>query len=306
MTTSPLYGIRSRKRLVEVLDWQGSVKALDGFVEQPDNYNCFLHEEDGKKPRPVQQPTPKLEALHRRVARLLLRILPPDYLHSGLRKRSFVTNAAQHVNGHPAVKLDVHKFYPSTLHSHVCGFFKNQMACAPDVAGLLASLCCVTVNGVRHLPTGSPLSQILAFYSHRQMFDELSAYVAARGGVITVYVDDITASMEFASVGDIRAMGRIITRHGLMWHKERFFPRGHSKAITGAIAKVDHLEAPKKQHLKYATARDRVDHPSLLVADQKQAARSAIGLLQCIAQIDERQIRVARGMAQKLTAVAGL
>jgi len=305
-TISPLYGIRSKRRLADVLGWDGSAKDLDRFAQQADNYNCFDHREEGKKPRPVQQPKPKLEALHKRIAKLLLRIIPPEYLHSGLRKRSFVTNAAEHVNGHPAVKLDVRKFYPSTLHSHVCGYFKNQMDCAPDVAGLLASICCVTINGVSHLPTGSSLSQILAFYAHKLMFDELHAYVTTRGGVLTVYVDDITASMQLASPGDIRGMGRIITKHGLRWHKQRFFPGGRPKAITGVIAKSDHLEAPKKQHLKYARARDQVDNPSIAAPDQKRAARSAIGIIQCIAQIDDRQSRTAKGMAQKLTTLAGL
>ena len=73
----------------------------------------------------------------------------------------------------PALKLDIPKLFGSTPHSHVTGFFKNDMNCAPDVAGLLARLRCVTVKSVLHLPTGSPLSQILAFYSYWAMFEAL-------------------------------------------------------------------------------------------------------------------------------------
>jgi hypothetical protein len=210
------------------------------------------------------------------------------------------------VNLDPAIKLDIHKFYPSTLHSHVCGSFKNQMECAPDVAGMIASISCVTMNGVSHLPTGSPLSQILAFYSHKRMFDELDAYVTAHGGVFTVYVDDITASMKRASPGEILGMGRIVTKHGLKWHKERFFPRRCPKAITGAIAKGEHLEAPNRQHQKYARARDRIGDSAVAVADQKRAAQRAIGILQCIAQVDERRSSTAAAMTEKLTNVAGI
>lgn len=305
-TSSPLYGTRSKRRLAEVLGWEGGPKDLDRFARQPDNYNCFDIKEEGKKPRPVQEPKPRLSVLHRQIAKLLLRIEPPAYLHSGLRKRSFVTNAAAHVNGDPAVKLDVHKFYPSTLHSHVCGFFKNQMRCAPDVAGLLATLSCVVRDGISHLPTGSPLSQILAFYSHERMFSELHAYVVDRNGVFTVYVDDVTASMQSASPADIQAMGRIITKHGLLWHKQRFFRRGCPKAVTGVIAKASHLEAPKRQHLKYALARDMAASATLPAVERRRAARVAVGVLQCIAQIDERQLRTAKGMAQRLTTIADL
>lgn len=244
--------------------------------------------------------------MHKHIARLLLRIAPPAFLHSGIRKRSFITNAASHVNAYPAVKLDIKRFYPSTLHSHVCGFFKNQMNCAPDVAGLLSSLACVTRNGLMHLPTGSPLSQILAFYSHEKMFSELDEYVRRRRGVFTVYVDDVTASLPFASAADIRAMGRIITKHGLTWHKQRLFRAGVPKLITGAIAKKGRLEAPNRQHFKYARTRDQIDQRALNVGERKLIAKSAIGLIQCIAQIDTRQKRTSIGMAKKLLLKAGL
>jgi len=299
---SPLYGIKSRKRLAEVLHWTGGVKALEDFARQPDNYNCFITK-TGKKPRSVQEPKPKLKALHQQIARLILRIDAPSYLHSGLRKRSYVTNARQHVNDMPAVTLDIVNFFTSTLHSHVTGFFKNKMKCAPDVAGLLSSLSCVNVGGILHLPTGSPLSQILAFHAHTDMFDALNTYVMDRDGKFTVYVDDMTASMMFASTLDIRRMGRIVVGHGLSWHKARFFPKGHPKTITGAIARATLLQAPKKQHLKYAETRDLVGRPEVPPYDQLQAAKSAIGILQSIAQVDERQMNSARGMKEKFEAV---
>jgi hypothetical protein len=200
----------------------------------------------------------------------------------------------------PAIKLDVQRFYPSTKWDHVFRFFRHQMQCSPDVAGLLATIACFQVNGDSHIPTGSCLSQILAYYCHKTMFDEIHDLAKARGGEMTVYVDDITISMPDASPADIRRVGRIITRQSLAWHKQRFFPRRVAKRVTGTIVKSDHLEADKKQHFKYRNTRDRVDDPGANLEDRSRAARSAIGILQSIAQIDKRQTRSARGMSEKL------
>jgi hypothetical protein len=304
MADSPLYRLKSRRKVAELLQWTGSAGELDRFAARDDNYRRFVIEGGGKKPREVQEPKEGLQRLHRRLATLLLRIEPPEYLHSGLRRRSFVTNGAQHVNNMPAVKLDVRKFYPSTLWGHVYRFFERDMRCAPDVAGVLATLACFQDGEERHLPTGSSLSQILAFYVHKHMFDAIHQVAVARGGVMTVYVDDIVVSMPNASPADIRRLGRIVEKQGLEWHKDRFFPRGSAKRVTGTIAKAVRLEADKKQHFKYRNALAAMSESPPKSADSKAAARRSLGLLQSIAQVDARQARVAAGMTQKLIALA--
>jgi hypothetical protein len=300
LTASPLYRLMSRRKLAELLQWTGSAQELDRYAARSDNYRVFSIKSEGKKNRDVQEPKEALQRLHRRLAILLLRIEPPGYLHSGLRRRSFVTNAAPHVNSMPAIKLDVKKFYPSTTWAHVYRFFLRDLRCAPDVAGVLATLACFLAGESRHLPTGSSLSQILAFYAHKHMFDAIHQVAVARGGVMTVYVDDMVLSMPDASPADIRRLGRIVEKQGLEWHKDRFFPRGAAKRVTGTIAKADRLEADKKQHFKYHNALAAMSESPPRSAGRRAAARRSLGLLQSIAQVDSRQVHIAAGMAQKL------
>jgi RNA-directed DNA polymerase len=297
---SPLFGLASRRKLAELLNWSRPARELDRFASREDNYRVFEIANEGKKPRAVQEPKDTLQALHRRIASLLLRVAPPEYLHSGLRGRSFVTNGRQHANGMPAIKLDIKKFYPSTSWAHVFRFFNTEMECAPDVAGLIASIACCKIKNTYALPTGSCLSQILAFYAHKKMFDEIDRFAKRRRGLFTVYVDDIMLSMPDASPADINHVGRMITRQGLQWGKERFFPVGTPKRITGTIAKPDHLEADKKQHFKYQTALDSLNELSASALSKATSARRAIGLLQSIAQVDCRLLTRAAGMTKML------
>ena len=300
---SPLFRLRSKRKLAELLGWSGTGNELDAFANRADNYRIFTIHEDGKKPREVQEPKEGLQRIHRRLASLLLRIAPPDYLHSGLRNRSFVTNGACHVNAMPAIKLDIKKFYPSTKWAHIFRCFREDFECAEDVAGVLASLTCVSTAQGKHLPTGSAASQILAYYVHRPMFDAINQIALERKGVFTLYVDDMVLSLPDASPADIRRIGRLITGQGLGWHKDRFFPAGTPKRITGTIASPDHLLANKRQHFKYLLTLEAMDEAEV-GAEKASAASRGIGLLFSIAQVDPRYMTRARKMAQKLLPIS--
>lgn len=300
---SPLFGTHNKRALARLLQWTGTDKELIRFITRESNYRVFSITSEGKNPRVVQEPKPGLQRLHRRLAVLLLRVKPPDYLQSGLRGRSFVTNAEKHANCMPAIKLDVKKFYPSTRWDHVFRYFNTDMKCSPDVAGTLATLVCYPAADGPHLPTGSCLSQILAFFVHKRMFDEIDGIARARGGVFTLYVDDMVLSMPDASPADIPRVGRLVTRQGLKWHKDRFYPKGVPKAVTGTIVKGLRVEANKRQHYKLTqalaeTAMDRGDD-----LRRKRAARRARGIAQSIAQVDGSRASFAVGIANKLAPI---
>src|SRR3546814_10238221 len=90
------------------------------------------------------------------------------------------------------------------------------MGCRADVAGILGDLC--TFEG--HLPTGSPLSPILAYYSYHDMWAEIAAFCTAKGYTLTVYVDDVTISGAKVPVADVWHVRRMIHRTGLRRSEE--------------------------------------------------------------------------------------
>jgi hypothetical protein len=140
----------------------------------------------------VEAPQGELKRIHIRLFKLLSRIKTPEYLHSGIKGRSYLTNATAHVGAGGLVKFDISSFYPSTTHRQVFIGCVREFKCSGDVGQLIADLC--TYDG--HLPTGSAVSMLLAFYAHKQIFDQAYERARAQGRVFTVYVDDVALSGE--------------------------------------------------------------------------------------------------------------
>ncbi|WP_246119028.1 reverse transcriptase family protein [Cupriavidus campinensis] len=192
------------------------------------------------KPRNIQDPRGITERLHYRLCELLDRVVKPDFLHSATRKRSAITNAARHISKAPCVTTDMKSFYEVTTTQQVAAFFREDLHMAPDLALKLAQLC--TVNG--HLPTGSPLSPLLAYWAHRRTFGQLYEMSWSAGIVMTVYVDDLAFSGEHASLAFLHIVKQILRRRGLHTHKDKSFGAGQFKHITGAAVSSKGLHVP--------------------------------------------------------------
>ncbi len=190
------------------------------------NYNCWI---DKKTKREIQQPKPILRSVHDRVAMLLARIETPDFLHSAIKGRSYISNATCHCPTLPTVKVDIKKFYPNTRAQAVFHFFKDRMQCAEDVAGMLAKL--LTIDG--HLATGSSASPILSFFAYEDMFTEIAEKARLRGCVMTCYVDDMVFSGKGATPRLIHEVREVARPYRLWTHKTKTFGPGEPKVITG-------------------------------------------------------------------------
>lgn len=253
----------------------------------------------GPKARWVQEAAPELRAVQARIAVLLRRVTPPDYRHSGVRGRSFLTNASAHQADDPSIKIDIKSFYPSVTFNQVRNFFKKDMKCSGDVAYLLASISCYKQ---RHLPTGGVHSEVLAFYCFKGCLDKLKRRAEARGGVMTVYVDDIMVTMPEASDGDLRWAKRLLSEHGMILNrtKSRIIPKGRAKVITGVLIHRGRLAAPPKQHLAIRDGFANLRDLKSTNTEASSAARSLLGHLDHVAQIDPRFRSRATGNRHRL------
>ncbi len=199
---------------------------LNRLLKADDNYVRWT---DKKTGRPIQQPKPLLDGVHKRVGVLLSRIETPDFLHSAIKGRSYISKASQHDPNQPTVKIDVRKFYPSTRAQAVFHFFRDRMMCDGDVAGMLARL--LTVDG--HLATGSSASPILSYFAYDDMFAEIEALAVDRGSEMTCYVDDMVFTGPGATRRLIYDSIQVIRRYRLWGHKTKVFKAGQPKVITG-------------------------------------------------------------------------
>lgn len=239
---SPLFRLRSKRRLYELLNTSGEqVRALS----QDTAYRLVPVGKKGKE-RLAQVPQYELDVLHTRVASLIRRVAIPDYLHSGIKGRSHVSNAEAHLGNEQLYRADISSYFPSVSRKAVFHLFNHHLECSPDVSGILAEL--LTYEG--HIPTGSRVSMPLAFWCTKPLFDRLQAYAESTGAVMTVYVDDVTFSGKRLPPGIDRRVPYEIRKagYGCNSRKCRLYCGNEPKEVTGVILRDGQLRVPNRQH----------------------------------------------------------
>lgn len=236
-----------------------SVSELERLANDTTSYQLWTTNQG----RDVEEPSRDLQRLHARVHRYLSRAEVPDFLHSPVKSRSYVTNARVHAMGGPSVKIDIRKFFQSVPRAAVFRFFKDDMRCAGDAAGILAKL--LTYQG--HLPTGGSASPIIAYYAFRAMFHEMAEMARSQNLVLTCYVDDITITGSNNLGQTVRELQSIIGRYGLRSHKVKMFAADRPKIITGVVVDGLGIKLPNKRHKAIADAFDELSRATSISAE---------------------------------------
>ncbi|MBU3890923.1 reverse transcriptase family protein [Methylosinus sp. KRF6] len=257
------------------------VAELSMLAKDAGNFRLFSQTNAAGKSRQIQEPKRRLQWVHGRIHALLSRVEVPGYLHSAVRGRSYISNAAAHDPSMPTFKVDVKKFFASVPRSAIFNFFVGPMKCRRDVARLLADI--LTFDA--HLPTGSAASPILAFYAFKPMFDEIEQFALAHGLTMTCYVDDMALSGPRANKSTLFEVRKIIARHGLKSHKAHVFGANQPKVLTGVCNTPTGPRVPNKLHMKIKAGFDK-----LLAATtpdtRSEALRPLLGRLEAAGQID--------------------
>ncbi|MEZ2221901.1 reverse transcriptase family protein [Rhizobium sp. RCC_161_2] len=238
---SPLFKLTTKKRLAALLALSiGEMQLL------AKDANALYSEFDVLKKsggvRGVESPHHRLKTVQARIANLLSRIAPPDYLFCPVKGRCYVKNAAEHLGQRVVHCLDIRKYFPSTPSRRIYWFFFSIMQCEKDVASILANLA--TYQG--HLPTGSPLSPIMAFFAYSDVWEIIAGYCEVHGYRLTIYIDDVTISGASLSPSVLWDVKRAIHGAGLQYHKERHFVDRPAE-ITGVIVHREQLLVPNRQ-----------------------------------------------------------
>ena len=118
---SALFGIKTKRKLAKTLKVDlGQLKLL---ASSDSNYKQFTQAGKSGKSRNIQYPVGVRDFVHTRLASLLCRVKQPDYVHSGIKGRSHITNAKVHRNRAYVIKTDISSFYESTTRKMVFDFF---------------------------------------------------------------------------------------------------------------------------------------------------------------------------------------
>lgn len=277
---SALYNITTKKRLVNLLEMP--INKLEE-LSVDDNYRVFSLEKEGKKPREIQAPIYELDVVQTRIASLLVRVATPDYLHSGVKGRSNITNAAVHVGDHPVLTMDIQNYYPSVTKKAIYNFFHSTMRASPDVAEVLAKLC--TYDD--HIPTGSRLSMPLSFWANQPMCSRLYSLCQGKSVKMSLFVDDLTFSGLNVNQLFKKNVENIIECAGLSIHPEKtkLYKRNQPKIITGAVVDHSGVKVRNKHHkaiyMLYSEIRSCSNDDQLKVLQEK-----LVGSLNAAGQIE--------------------
>lgn len=274
LTDSPLYQPIGPKKIAALLKMR--IEDVRSVAKSP-AYNFFSEasKTPGKDPRPIQEPCGLTLELHYRFAKLLDRIGRPVFLHSATKKRSHVTNAAAHLGVDPVVCTDIKKFYENTTRAHVKAFLMSDLGWPIDLAGMMASA--LTVDG--HLPTGSSVSPLLSYFTHRKLFEEIENICLDKGCTVTLFVDDITVSGKHATMALIGKIKKILLRAGLNAHKDRSAPTGSSVVITGAVRENEKLRLRNKHRKSIIESLKQLEGGDLTI---RESLGSKIAAAKCV------------------------
>jgi len=116
------------------------------------------------------------------------------------------------------------------------------------------------------------------------------------------YIDDITLTMPNASQGDLNWSRRLLAENGLKLHteKSRIYRARQRKVITGVVARDGETIAPHEQHMKVRKHFERLNKLPTDTTEFSSHARSVLGHLDHIAQIDKRFKKHASGNRKRL------
>lgn len=260
---SPFYCLQSKAKLATLLGVSRSklkrlARSESLYVEKE-----IIHPRR-KKSRIVEKPKYELKLIQKRIEELIKRIEIPNYIHAPAKGRSYISNAKAHLNSYVVSSLDIVKYFPSTKSKRVYWFFHKRMKCSSDVAAILTKLSTYK----EHLPTGSPLSPILSYFVHIDMWKEINDIVENSGCILTVYMDDVTISGNHVSPNLIWQIKKKFHRYGLSTNKdkEKYYIGKKLRQITGVILDFEKgiLKIPNRQHKKIYNIRKQLSketHP---------------------------------------------
>lgn len=257
---SPLFRLRSRRRLAELL--HAAPATLADVAKHPHPYKrrwkhkvirdgqpgSWLNQEPtgslAQSYRPIDIPDPRLKSMQARIAALLARIAAPDFLFSPVKRRSYVDNAAHHCGANAFWLLDVANYFPSCTANNVARFFLRDLECSPDVTAVLVRL----TTFCECLPQGSPCSPILAYFSNRPMWNEIDKIVRDAGCKMSLYADDITISGPVIRKVMIWKIKKVVHRYGLRPKADKEASLISAPAdITGVIVRGKRTLLPNRQ-----------------------------------------------------------
>lgn len=214
---------------------------------------------------------------------LLEKIKLPRCVFGGLKGKSIIENAKQHINNDYLFNIDIKSFFPS-VHWKIINKLFLDLGFCKEVSMILNNL--TTLNYC--LPQGAPTSPYLANLVLTNLDYRLYNLCKNNRLIYTRYFDDISVS------GDKRIellkeiFFDIINEEGYKVKKEKtyFYKPGEIKKITGILIKNRELFIDDEKLLKYIISVKRNGLSYLKSANFVKEKQSLIGKINFIKSVN--------------------
>ena len=239
---SPLFRLRNRRKLALLL-------GLD--VDYFKTAHEYLYKEfekpkaSGDGVRKFAEPKGEIREIQKHILKYLKRIETPEWLKSGKKSESYITNCKMHKDALYIRTMDICHFYDAVSYAQIEKSFCQVFKMAPDIARLMAKL----VTNRKTIPTGSPSSQLIVYWVYRDMFDEINTIAMTFGCKFSLYVDDMTFSSEKQIPHQLReAVVKKLNEYGLhaKRSKDHYYEAQDYKVVTGCGIKDGKTDVPNK------------------------------------------------------------
>lgn len=264
LSRSPLYRLRNRKKLAKLL----CVELSYFNKEHRYSYRHFVEPKPNGGDRHFADPPDRLKKIQKRINRLLQRIETPKWVKSGKKGESYITNGMAHLSADYVRTMDISHFYDSVRRDSVYHLFRYTFKMADDIATIITNL---VLDGYI-LPTGSPTSQLVAFWAYKEMFEEIKKLADKYDCNFTLYVDDMTFSSSDPIPYSLRNdVNEILHKYKLnaKRSKDNYYKKNDFKIVTGVAFFGDEADVPnpKKKELvnlyrEYRLEKSSLDRPS--------------------------------------------
>ncbi|MBW4094795.1 MAG: RNA-directed DNA polymerase [Acidobacteria bacterium] len=240
------------------------------------HYSYIWRSREGRAPRLLEAPLPRLKTIQRAVLDTFLAPIPlHPAAHGFVPGRSVVTGAAKHTGSAVIISADLSTFFARVTAGKIYDALR-QSGYSEAVAHRLTGICTNAIpasvlNAVPpggapeerhalrqalatpHLPQGAPSSPALANIAIRRLDSRLAGWASKMNATYTRYADDLTFSggPELARRADafMAGVGRIVKDQGhtLNHRKTRVRRAGVRQTVTGVVVN-QHVNTTRRSY----------------------------------------------------------
>lgn len=281
-----LYNCKSLNKLKSYLNIEDDKYFKSLKTDLSENPFKFFRKFD-KNERELFRCNKRITQIHQRFIKLF-KIEESEYLKSGIKKESHITNALAHKNSNFFLLVDIKGFYPSTTKPKIKKQLIMTYQQSSNVAEFISNAVTIPqekANNKRALVTGSVLSQYFAYVINKKMFDELYELSKLNDVIFTVYVDDISfSSKKVLTYKFHQQVYNIIKKYGYNIHNGKVY-RGkinNKSKITGVQITKYGFRLLTKHKNKIKELKNKIDIKS---------KRSLLGMLNYAIQVNPKYRR---------------